>query len=256
MIDERALEETFLNLPKKVAILLYGHSGYGKTYQTERLSRVSGLPIVKWPSWPDRECIWFIEEAHKINPRQQERFPEILDEQICIDEAGEEARYYTIFATTNPNKLSLPIRTRCFDFQLTPYKPEEIFSMLSDVDIPPDWKHEIVRRTRLVPRLAHDTAEYAYSLKSVEKCFSNLGIDKYGLKDIDHKYLILLFREGQLSINQIAAKLTVDEETVEEMVEEYFKEVGWINITSRGRNLTDKGKTMALEVIRSKAKHV
>jgi len=40
------------------------------------------------------------------------------------------------------------------------------------------------------------------------------------------------------------------------MVEEYFKEVGWINITSRGRNLTDKGKTMALEVIRSKAKHV
>jgi Holliday junction resolvasome RuvABC ATP-dependent DNA helicase subunit len=253
MINEKALEETFLNLPEKKAILLYGHAGYGKTYQVERLSRIFNLDIVKYPTFPMKKCIWFFEEAQKLSQKQQENIPEMLDNQIIFDFSVEptvETRIYTIFATTNPNKISLPIRTRCFSFQLTKYKPEEIFNILKNIEIPDGWKHEIVKRTRLIPRLAVDTALYIKNLGDVERGFSNLGIDKIGLTETDRQYLVLLFREGCLSLNQISSRLTLNDEAVEEMIESYFKEVGWITISSRGRSLTEDGKKITLEVMR------
>jgi Holliday junction resolvasome RuvABC ATP-dependent DNA helicase subunit len=211
------------------------------------------LPITIYPEYPDCECIWFIEEAQKYKRTEQERIMSWIDDPWIYSSVGK-VKLHIVLATTDPDKLLLPLRTRCLTFQLTPYTQQELKGMIM-YDIPDMWKEQIAGRCKGIPRTADYLGETAKKYRDdwqldIEQMFADLRIDKHGLAEIDRNYLKFLLIRGRLPLNQLASLLTVTVETVEETVEPYLKQMGWVITSSSGRDLSSSGKIMAQKIIK------
>ena len=213
--------------------------------------------------------ILFIDEIHRLSPVVEEiLYPALEDYQldIMIGE-GPAARsikidlppFTLIGATTRAGSLTNPLRAR-FGIvnQLQFYTPEELSRIvrrsagLLNVGIDETGAFEIARRSRGTPRVANrllrrvrDYAEVKHDGRITKEvaaaALKMLNVDPEGLDMIDTHFLrtiIEKFSGGPVGIENLAASVGEDRDTLEDVVEPYLIQQGFVQRTPRGRVAT------------------
>ncbi len=178
-----------------------------------------------------------------------------------------------IAATTRVALISSPLRSRFSGgvFRLEFYSNEEIAkiversSKLLEISFEKDALEEIAKRSRFTPRTANyflkrvrDFAQVSstspqpspesrgsrnISKQTVKQALDMLAIDEIGLNSSDRKFLEILiekFSGGPVGLKTIAAAMSEEEATVEEVIEPYLIQLGLLERTARGRVATKK----------------
>lgn len=215
--------------------------------------------------------ILFIDEIHRLNKAIEEVLYPAMESgtlDIIIGK-GPSARtiqldlppFTLIAATTRIAMISSPLRSRFSGgvFKLEFYTDKEIAEIIKrsakilDIDIHDDAVTEIAIRSRFTPRTANyhlkRCRDYAQIHKTsltkevVEKALTMLGVDTLGLTAADReilKVIINKFGGGPVGLGTIAAALSEEQATVEEVYEPYLIQLGLLERTPRGRIATDK----------------
>ena len=215
--------------------------------------------------------ILFIDEIHRLNKAIEEvLYPAMESGKLdIIIGKGPSARtiqldlpqFTLIAATTRIAMISAPLRSRFSGgvFKLEFYSNEEISEIIKrsakilEIEIHPDAVTEIAIRSRFTPRTANyhlkRCRDFAQINKSsltkdiVEKALLMLGVDNIGLTGADRdilKVIINKFGGGPVGLNTIAAALSEEQATIEEVYEPYLIQLGLLERTPRGRTATDK----------------
>ncbi len=215
--------------------------------------------------------ILFIDEIHRLNKAIEEVLYPAMESGVLdiIIGKGPSARtiqlelpsFTLIAATTRVAMISSPLRSRFSGgvFKLEFYTEDEIGEIIKrsakilKIDIHSDAIKEISSRSRFTPRTANyflkRCRDYAQIEKSplshaiVEKALKMLGIDSIGLNGADRdilKVMIDKFSGGPVGLNTIAAALSEEQATIEEVYEPYLIQLGLLERTPRGRTVTDK----------------
>ena len=175
------------------------------------------------------------------------------------------AKFTLIGATTRAGMISNPLRDRFgISFRLNFYNEEELSLIIKlaakklNVKIDKDASIEIAKRSRATPRIAlrllkrvRDFAEVENSgyidLNIAKKALNSLGINEYGFDELDIRFLeILADAKKPLGLSTIAAALSEDEGTIEDVIEPFLIANGYIQKTPKGRVATRK----AYEILR------
>lgn len=215
--------------------------------------------------------VLFIDEIHRLPKPVEEMLYPVMEEYALdiIIGKGPSARTVRltvpritiIGATTKLALLSAPLRDRFglllrIDYYSMPEIENIIKRSASILNIPitSNAAHQIALRSRKTPRLANRILKRARDILEVDKhiqidekllskLFLLLEIDEIGLIDIDKEYLNILsekFNNQPVGVETIASALSEDVRTVEEFVEPYLLQIGFLKKTSRGRQLTSK----------------
>lgn len=215
--------------------------------------------------------ILFIDEIHRLNKAIEEVLYPAMESGVLdiIIGKGPSARtiqlelpsFTLIAATTRIAMISSPLRSRFSGgvFKLEFYTKEEIGEIIKrsakilDIDIHDDAIKAIASRSRFTPRTANyflkRCRDYAQIEKSsltkeiVEKALKMLGVDDLGLNGADRDILRVMiekFGGGPVGLNTIAAALSEEQATIEEVYEPYLIQLGLLERTPRGRSVTDK----------------
>ena len=212
-----------------------------------------------------------IDEIHRLNKAIEEvLYPAMESGKLdIIIGKGPSARtiqldlppFTLIAATTRIAMISAPLRSRFSGgvFKLEFYTDEEIAKIIKrsseilDMVIEEDAVKEIAIRSRYTPRTANyhlkrcrDLAQIEkknLTKEVVEKALTMLGVDRLGLNHADREILrtiITKFGGGPVGLNTIAAALSEEQATIEEVYEPYLIQLGLLERTPRGRIATDK----------------
>ena len=213
--------------------------------------------------------ILFIDEIHRLNPAIEEiLYPAMEDYQIdIVIGQGPGARiikldiprFTLIGATTRSGHLTSPLRDRFgIITRLDFYKPEELKKILQrsanilDVHLDESGAEEIAFRSRGTPRIANrllrrvrDYAEVkadSVITKDVaRKALTMLEIDERGFDMMDRKLLLTIiekFNGGPVGVETIAAAISEDKDTIEDVYEPFLIQEGFLSRTPRGRLAT------------------
>ena len=216
----------------------------------------------------DRDVL-FIDEIHRLNPAVEEiLYPAMEDFQLdLIIGEGPAARsvkidlakFTLVGATTRTGLLTTPLRDRFgIPIRLEFYSDEELLeivrrgSRILQMPVTDDGAREIAKRSRGTPRIAgrllrrvRDFASVAgatqIDAKAADKALRLLDVDEAGLDALDHRYLkciALNFGGGPVGIDTIAASLSEGRDAIEDVVEPYLLQLGFLNRSPRGRLLT------------------
>jgi len=215
--------------------------------------------------------ILFIDEIHRLNKAIEEVLYPAMETgtlDIIIGK-GPSARtiqldlprFTLIAATTRIAMISEPLRSRFSGgvFKLEFYTNEEISDIIKrsakilGIEIEPEAVTEIAVRSRFTPRTANyhlkRCRDYAQIEKTkltrevVQKALAMLGVDIIGLTGADRDILTTIIRKfggGPVGLNTIAAALSEEQATIEEVYEPYLIQLGLLERTPRGRIATDK----------------
>ena len=214
--------------------------------------------------------ILFIDEIHRLSPSVEEiLYPSMEDFRLdIIIGSGPAAqtvkidlpRFTLIGATTRAGMLSNPLRDRFgMNFRMQFYTPDELCTIVTQAslklgkDIDKEAAHEIAKRSRGTPRIAlrllkrvrdfSDVANETSILHSRSQyALDQLGINAHGFDEMDIRLLKLLMEaKGRaMGLSTIAAALSEDEGTIEDVLEPYLLANGYLERTSRGRIATPK----------------
>jgi len=212
----------------------------------------------------------FIDEIHRMSPAIEEiLYPAMEDYRLdIIIGSGPAAqavkidlpRFTLVGATTRAGMLSHPLRERFgMHFRMEFYTADELARIVAqaatklEVGIEEKAALEIARRSRGTPRIAlrllrrvRDFAEVAeertISLETTRYALDQLGVNHIGFDEQDLKLLeLLISAKGRpMGLSTIAAALSEDEGTIEEVLEPYLIANGYIERTARGRIATAK----------------
>ena len=212
--------------------------------------------------------VLFVDEIHRLNRQVEEvLYPAMEDFAIDIMIGkGSAARsirlnlpkFTLVGATTRAGMLTAPLRDRFgVMHRLELYTPEELKTIILrsasvlNVEIEEDGALELARRSRGTPRLANrllkrvrDFAQVKYDGKITKKvadyALDLLDVDKYGLDHIDRTMtMIEKFQGGPVGLDTLAAAISEDAGTLEDVYEPYLLKNGFIQRTPRGRIVTD-----------------
>jgi Holliday junction DNA helicase RuvB len=218
--------------------------------------------------------VLFIDEVHRLNRAIEEVLYPAMEAGVLdiVIGKGHSARtvqlelppFTLIAATTRISMLSAPLRSRFSGgtFRLTYYTEDEIVRILTrsaqilGITADDESIREVARRSRATPRTANyllkrarDFAEVTgapMTAHTVRKALALLEIDELGLNQTDRDILIALvdkFEGKPVGLKTLAAALSEEEATVEEVHEPYLMQLGLLERTPRGRVVTDKGYT-------------
>ena len=212
--------------------------------------------------------ILFIDEIHRLSPAVEEiLYSSMEDYRIdIIIGSGPAAqtvkidlpRFTLIGATTRAGMLSNPLRDRFgMSFRMNFYTPDELAKIVTQAssklerEIIHEASLEIAKRSRGTPRIAlrllrrvRDFAEVAnednIAYKRTQYALNELGINSHGFDEMDLKLLNLLVSANgkAMGLSTIAAALSEDEGTVEDVLEPYLIANGYLERTSKGRKAT------------------
>lgn len=213
--------------------------------------------------------VLFIDEIHRLKPQVEEiLYPAMEDFRLdLIIGQGAAARsikidlpkFTLVGATTRAGMISAPLRGRFgivnhLDFY--PRKDLEIIihrsAEILNVEIEGSGATELARRARGTPRVANRllrrVRDYAEVLADgrisgaiAQKALDAMEVDRFGLDEIDRKLLTTIiekFDGGPVGVGTIAASISEDRESIEEMIEPYLIQIGFLNRTPRGRTAT------------------
>jgi Holliday junction DNA helicase RuvB len=213
--------------------------------------------------------VLFIDEIHRLNPAVEEiLYPAMEDYQLdLIIGEGPAARsvkidlckFTLVGATTRTGLLTTPLRDRFgIPVRLNFYTYDELQTIVIrgagvlKIAVSPDGAAEIARRSRGTPRIAGRLLRRVRDFAAVEKALvitapiadralGQLEVDSEGLDALDHRYLTCIARNydgGPVGIETISAALSEPRDALEEIVEPYLLQQGFIGRTPRGRVLT------------------
>jgi Holliday junction DNA helicase RuvB len=214
--------------------------------------------------------VFFIDEIHRLLPDVEEMFYSALEDfrvDILVG-AGPGARtvsipipkFTAIGATTRQGLVSAPLRGRFgLVLRLDPYNVDELKAIvkrsaqLLASEIQDGAAEEIARRCRGTPRIANRLLRRVRDYAQVradgritraiaETALDLLDVDRYGLDEIDQKIMMTIlekYRGGPVGVNTIAASISEEAETIEEVYEPYLIQLGFLNRTPRGRVATE-----------------
>jgi Holliday junction DNA helicase RuvB len=214
--------------------------------------------------------VFFIDEIHRLLPDVEEMLYSALEDfrvDILVG-VGPGARTHSlpmpkftaIGATTRQGLVSAPLRGRFgLVLRLDPYNTDELKAIvkrsarLLTVEIEDGAAEEIARRCRGTPRIANRllrrVRDYAQvradgriNQKVAQTALNLLDVDRYGLDEIDQKIMMTIlekYRGGPVGVNTIAASISEESETIEEVYEPYLIQLGFLNRTPRGRVATE-----------------
>ena len=217
--------------------------------------------------------VLFIDEIHRIPKFIEEiLYPAMEDFELDIV-VGTEGNtrnikidlppFTLVGATTRAGDLSSPLRDRFgIVSKLNYYTEEELTQIIKrtsrvlDMEITDDAAEELAKRSRKTPRIANRLFKRVRDFASVigngvidkeitDSALKRLKVDKYGLDEIDLEYLTSLitkFNGGPVGVETIAASIGEEVTTIEDVVEPYLLQEGFIKRTPRGRMSTEKAK--------------
>ena len=225
--------------------------------------------------------VLFIDEIHRLSPAIEEVLYSAMEDfrlDIIIG-SGPAAQtikidipHFTLIgATTRAGMISAPLRDRFgMQFRLQFYTHAELARIVQIASVKlgkesaADASAEIARRSRGTPRIAlrllrriRDFAEVrdegAISHDRAREGLEALGVDEQGFDEMDIKYLGILFdaKRRALGLSTIAAALSEDEGTIEDVIEPYLLANGYIEKTAKGRIATDKAREALGRVLKT-----
>lgn len=215
--------------------------------------------------------VFFIDEIHRLLPDVEEMLYSALEDfqlDLLIG-TGPGARtmripiqrFTAVAATTRQGLVSAPLRGRFgLVLHLDPYNADELKQIVTrsarllEVEIDEEGAAEIARRSRGTPRIANRllrrVRDYAqvradgHITKPVaETALNLLEVDRFGLDEIDQKIMLTVlekYRGGPVGLNTIAASISEESETIEEVYEPYLIQLGFLHRTPRGRVATER----------------
>lgn len=217
----------------------------------------------------ERNDVLFIDEIHRLSPVVEEiLYPALEDFQIDIlIGEGPAARsvkldlqpFTLVGATTRAGMLTNPLRDRFgIVSRLEFYTPEELTRIatrsagLLQVPITPDGASEVARRSRGTPRIANRllrrVRDYAQvkAQGTIDATVANaalamLEVDPQGLDLMDRKLLEAIvhkFDGGPVGVDSLAAAIGEERDTIEDVIEPYLIQHGYLQRTPRGRMAT------------------
>lgn len=216
--------------------------------------------------------VLFIDEIHRLNPAVEEILYTALEDfklDIMIGE-GPSARsiridlpkFTLVGATTRSGLLTQPLRERFgIPLRLQFYSDEELTQIILraakilNLEISEEASAEVAKRSRGTPRISgrllkrvRDFAMVYSNNKVNEKTaaetLNRLEIDSKGLDNQDIKYLKAIaqhYNGGPVGVETLAAFLCEQKDTIEDVIEPYLIQLGFIQRTNRGRVLTSTG---------------
>jgi Holliday junction DNA helicase RuvB len=216
--------------------------------------------------------ILFIDEIHRLHKSVEEVLYPAMESGVLdiIIGKGPSARsiqlelppFTLVAATTQFANISSPLRSRFSGgvYHLAHYTETEIATIVArsakilHIDTPSDAVYEIAKRSRFTPRTANyllkrcrDYAEVKdeqLTLGNVQGALKLLGIDEIGLTERDVLILTTMaekFNGGPVGLKTIAAAISEEESTIEEVHEPFLITAGLLDRTPRGRVVTPKG---------------
>ncbi len=215
--------------------------------------------------------VLFIDEIHRI-PRYIEEilYSAMEDFKLDIIIGGEgQSRnikidlppFTLVGATTRAGDLTAPLRDRFgIISKLEFYTNEELTQIVKrsarvlNLEIEDDAAYEIAKRSRKTPRIANRllkrVSDFALvngdgviSLDIVKTSLKRLKIDESGLDSTDIEYLMSIinkFNGGPVGIESIASSIGEEATTIEDVIEPFLLQEGYVKRTSRGRIITEK----------------
>src|SRR5580693_2631134 len=213
--------------------------------------------------------VLFIDEIHRLNPAVEEiLYPAMEDFELdLVIGEGPSARsvkiqlapFTLVGATTRSGLITTPLRDRFgIPVRLNFYTTDELCSIVErgarvlDFGLTKDGAREIASRARGTPRIAGRLLKRVRDFASVAKhtrvdakiadaALTRLEVDARGLDAFDKRYLQLIaesFGGGPVGIETIAAALGEARDAIEEIVEPFLLQQGFVQRTPRGRVLT------------------
>lgn len=225
--------------------------------------------------------ILFIDEIHRLpKPVEEMLYPVIEDYSLdIIIGKGPSARTLRlpvpkitiVGATTKLALLSAPLRDRFgLLMRLDYYTIEDMMTIIQrasrvlGIELGSAHSKEVASRSRRTPRIANRILKRIRDFIQVgnhkiiqssllESVFTLLGIDSLGLTEIDRSYMMCLgerFQNNPTGVETLASSLSEDVRTVEEFIEPYLLQIGFLKKTTRGRVLTPKAlRHIGLETV-------
>ncbi len=215
--------------------------------------------------------VLFIDEIHRMPKFIEEvLYPAMEDFEIdlVIGSEGKSRNiridlppFTLVGATTRAGDISAPLRDRFgIISKLEYYKEEELEAIIKrtsrvlDMPISDDAAKELGTRCRKTPRIANrlfkrvrDFAlvegEACITKETADKALNRLKVDEYGLDNLDIEYLSSLikkFNGGPVGVETIATSIGEETSTIEDVIEPFLLQEGFIKRTPRGRVATDK----------------
>lgn len=254
-------------------IIAHEMEGKFNTVSAPSLSRVGDLVAIL--SNLSAGDILFIDEIHRLPKVVEEVLYAAMEDYVVDIVIGKDATanairlelppFTLIGATTRAGDISAPLRDRFgITEELKYYTTEELAAIIArtsrivDFAITADAGTELARRSRGTPRIANrlfrrvrDFAQYAnpkarsISLEDTRDALARLGIDEDGLNGTDHKYLTALierFKGGPVGLKSLAASISEEMVTLEDVYEPYLIQQGYIVRSPRGRMITEAGR--------------
>lgn len=218
----------------------------------------------------DRDVL-FIDEIHRLSPAVEEiLYPAMEDCQLdlIIGEGPaarsvkiDLARFTLVAATTRLGLLTTPLRDRFgIPVRLNFYTVEELEyivrrgARIMQMPISDDGAREVARRARGTPRIAGRLLRRVRDFALVagagiiergiaDEALSRLEVDNLGLDQLDRRYLAMIaghFGGGPVGIETISAGLSEPRDAIEDIIEPYLIQQGFIQRTPRGRVMTGR----------------
>jgi len=216
--------------------------------------------------------VLFIDEIHRLNAAVEEiLYPAMEDRQLdLIIGEGPAARsvridlppFTLVAATTRSGLITRPLRERFgIPLRLEFYKPEELAGIVMrganiiGMDMTDEGAFEIARRSRGTPRIAgrltRRVRDFALVKNTItvdaaaaDAALMQLEVDSMGLDSMDRRYMTCIaenYAGGPAGVETIAAALSEQRDVLEDVVEPYLIQTGFIVRTPRGRMISDAG---------------
>ena len=213
--------------------------------------------------------VLFIDEIHRLLPALEEKlYPAMEDYQLdLLIGQGAAARsiklelpkFTLIGATTRAGLITAPLRGRfgiVFHLDFYPHEDLEVICKRSaeilGVEIDNEGAREIARRSRGTPRIVNrllrrvrDYAEVDYDGRInqvvANDALNRMEVDTYGLDEMDRKLLLTIiekFSGGPVGLGTISASIHEEKDSIEEIIEPYLIQIGFLDRTPRGRLAT------------------
>lgn len=213
--------------------------------------------------------VLFIDEIHRLLPALEEKlYPAMEDFSIdLLIGQGPGARsiklelpkFTLVGATTRAGLITAPLRGRFgINFHLDFYPHEDLETIckrsaaILNVEIDDAGAHEIARRSRGTPRIVNrllrrvrDYADVDYegriTLEVARDALNRMEVDTYGLDEMDRRLLLAIiekFDGGPVGVGTLSAAIHEEKDSIEEIIEPYLIQIGFLNRTPRGRVAT------------------
>src|SRR5437763_1609206 len=213
--------------------------------------------------------VLFIDEIHRLMPALEEKlYPAMEDFSLdLLIGQGPGARsiklelpkFTLVGATTRAGLITAPLRGRfgiVFHLDFYPHEDLEIIckrsAQILGVEIDDGGAREIARRSRGTPRIVNrllrrvrDFAQVDYDGRITQEvacdALNRMEVDTFGLDEIDRKLLLTIiekFSGGPVGLGTIAASINEEKDSIEEIIEPYLIQIGFLNRTPRGRMAT------------------